>query len=128
MPVINSKAYKHDAVGINAYIGDELVGVAKPIDGLYFLTISSDAFGEIRFETEDGTSLTPINSEAINAEGNKRDAVTINYIPDTHHGSLKAPVILKPGDNRPYKIIENDHVIIIRNGERYDITGKKLNN
>ena len=25
-----------------------------------------------------------------------------------------------------YKIIENDHVIIIRNGERYDITGKKL--
>ena len=26
----------------------------------------------------------------------------------------------------PYKIIEDDHVIIIRNGERYDVTGKKL--
>ena len=25
-----------------------------------------------------------------------------------------------------YKIIENDHVIIIRNGERYDVAGKKL--
>lgn len=34
--------------------------------------------------------------------------------------------ILKPGDNRPYKIIENDHVVIIRNNEKYDVTGKKL--
>lgn len=135
---IDGDSGQSNSEAINAFIGDELVGVAKPMynvqstmsngKAIYFLTISSDAFGEIRFETEDGTSLTPINSEAINAEGNKRDAVTINYIPDAHHGSLKAPVILKPGDNRPYKIIENDHVIIIRNGERYDITGKKLNN
>ena len=43
-----------------------------------------------------------------------------------HYGTLRAPIILKPGDNRPYKIIENDHVVIIRNNEKYDITGKKL--
>lgn len=24
------------------------------------------------------------------------------------------------------EVVENDHVIIIRNGERYDVTGKKL--
>lgn len=30
------------------------------------------------------------------------------------------------GENRPYKIIENNHVVIIRNGEKYDVTGKKL--
>ena len=29
-------------------------------------------------------------------------------------------------DNRPYKIIEDDHVVIIRNGEKYDVTGKTL--
>jgi hypothetical protein len=45
---------------------------------------------------------------------------------DSHHGTLKAPIILRPGDDRPYKIIENQHVIIIRNNEKYDITGKKL--
>lgn len=25
-----------------------------------------------------------------------------------------------------YKLIENEHVVVIRNGEKYDITGKKL--
>ena len=52
---------------------------------------------------------------------------SINYSADAHHGSLKAPIMLiKDDEVGVYKIIENDHVIIIRNGERYDITGKKL--
>ena len=101
---------------IRAYIGDELVGEATPIvvDGeqLYFLTISADAAVELRFETADGTPLT--------------SEMPISYVADCHHGSLKAPIILRPTDNRPYKIIENDHVIIIRNNEKYDITGQKL--
>lgn len=108
---------------IRAYIGNEQAGIATPLyieesswgdDPLYFLTISSDAAGEIRFETEDGTILTP----AINAP--------ITYVPDAHHGSIKAPVILTTGDDRPYKIIENEHVVIIRNNDKYDVTGKKL--
>jgi hypothetical protein len=70
--------------------------------------------GTLRFETESGEGLS------VTGYG------TINYVPNAHRGSLKAPVILKPTDNRPYKIIENDHVIIIRNNERYDVTGKKL--
>ena len=45
---------------------------------------------------------------------------------ESHHGSLKAPIILRKDDNRPYKVIENQHVFIIRNGEKYDVTGKKL--
>jgi hypothetical protein len=28
----------------------------------------------------------------------------------------------------PSKILENDHIVIIRNGERYDVTGKKIDN
>lgn len=51
---------------------------------------------------------------------------THNYMLHTTSDKTKTPVILKPTDNRPYKIIENDHVIIIRNNERYDVTGKKL--
>lgn len=102
---------------IRAFIGNELAGVAKPVkvDGqtLYFLTVSSNASGcDVRFETEDGTPLSTRQS--------------INYAPDAHHGSLKAPVILRPGDDRPYKIIENDRVIIIRDNEKYGIDGMKL--
>ena len=96
--------------GVKAFSGDELVGIATPIElnneTLYFLTVSSDFADELRFETEDGT---PLRAE------------------DAHHGSLKAPIILKPGEtSRPYKIIEDQHVVIIRNNEKYDITGKKL--
>ena len=98
--------------GLRAYIGEELVGVATQIDSLYFLTISHDGVGELRFETEDGTVLV--------------SEMPISYVADSHHGSLKAPIILRQDDNRPYKIIENQHVIIIRNNEKYDITGKKL--
>jgi len=51
---------------------------------------------------------------------------SIRYQTDVHHGSLKAPVVLQKADETGvYKIIEDDHVIIIRNGERYDVTGKK---
>ena len=103
----------NDANGaLRAYIGSELVGVATPIDSLYFLTIQSDMVGELRFETEDGTVLTAEQP--------------ITYQADAHHGTLKAPIVLRPGDNHPYKIIENNHVIIIRNNEKYDVTGKKL--
>ena len=102
--------------GLRAYIGDELVGVATPVDSLYFITIQSDLPGELRFETEDGTPLQPLT---VNHE-------PLTYQPNAHHGSLKAPIILIPGDNRPYKIIENNHVIIIRNNEKYSIDGKKL--
>ena len=52
---------------------------------------------------------------------------TMNYEPDSHHGSLEEPVILVPEDpSRVYKVIEDNHVVIIRNNEKYDVTGKKL--
>ena len=70
--------------GVKAFVGDELVGVATKIDSLYFLTVSSDFVGELRFETEDGTPL--------------RAEQPIRYTSDAHHGSLKAPIILKPGE------------------------------
>ena len=102
------------AESIKVYVGDELTAVAKPItvDGeqLYFLTIQSDRVGELRFEAN-GRLLTTSGGQII------------NYAADEHVGSLRAPVVLVPADGGVYKIIENERVIIIRDGERYDMTG-----
>ena len=111
---------------IRVYVGNELAGIAESIslsagegrgEALYFLTIQSDKVGEsLRFETEDGTILSTI--------GEPESAL---YSPNSHAGSLEKPVLLKPIEElRPYKIIENNQVIIIRNNEKYDVTGKKL--
>jgi hypothetical protein len=89
-------------------------------NALYYLTIQSDQAGKpLRFETEDGTPLI--------VAGEPSSAIT--YLPDAHQGTPQAPVRLIPRTDDQVgatKIIENDHVIIIRNGERYDVTGKKL--
>lgn len=114
---INAEGNKRSEGTINVYIGNDLVGMAEPIlvddEVFYFLTIQSDKPGELRFEL-DGQPLAP-------EDGN------ILYEADAHSGSLNAPVFLRPSDDlRPYKVIENNHVIIIRNNEKYDLTGKKL--
>ena len=102
---------------LKVYVGDELAAVATPLtideDPYYFLTTQCDKVGELRFEM-DGQTLQPENG-------------AINYSTDSHAGSLKAPVVLKKADETGvYKIIENNHVVIIRNNEKYDVTGKKL--
>ena len=109
-----------------AYVGDELAGVAEPLslqgeseEAYYFLTIQSDKPGTLRFETADGILLTPFPSGEGRGEA-------INYEADAHHGSLREPVLLAPVDDRPYKILENNHIVIIKNNEKYDVTGKKL--
>ncbi len=106
------------------YAGSELAGVAEPAvidsDTLYFLTIQSDKAGEpLRFMTEDGQELNVIREP------------TIYNTPNSHFGTLGRPVVLAPvwsdesKKDAAYKIIENDRVIIIRGGEKYDIVGQK---
>ena len=125
----DSEALQHAVIKV--YIDNELAGVAEPIanadteaepmaNALYYLTIQSDHAGKpLRFETEDGTPLI-VAGEPSSA---------IHYLPDAHEGTPQAPVRLIPRTDDQVgatKIIENDHVVIIRNGERYDVTGKKL--
>ena len=120
---INAEGNKRFGEALNSealhvYVAGERAAVATPImidnEAYYFLTIQSDKLGELRFETEDGQVLTP-----------KRGA--IRYAADSHAGSIKEPILLQiDGETRPYKIIENDHVVIIKNNEKYDVTGKKL--
>ena len=115
--------------GLYAYIGDDLVGVAEPLslqgepeEALYFLTIQSDKPGTLRFTTADG--------RVLKMAMDNHEPLTINpepgYAPDSHLGTPESPVLLTPVDDRPYKILENNHVVIIRNNEKYDVTGKKL--
>ncbi len=98
---------------LKVYVGGELSAIASPIDSLYFITIQSDRIGELRFE---------IAGERLMVDGE-----SIRYTADSHYGTLKAPIVLRKADETGvYKILENNHVVIIRNNEKYDITGKKL--
>ena len=130
---VNGENGANDANDVlKVYVNDELVGVAEPYiipslseaSPLYFLTIQSDQVGDLRFECN-GESLEPV--EMTSSRQN-----VITYTPNAHYGSLKAPVILVPVTHNPspvtapYKVIEDNHVVIIRNNEKYDITGKKL--
>ena len=122
---------KMENTTLYAYIGSDLVGVAEPFTSpegrpggvpLYFLTISSDAIGStLRFETADGTILTP------SPYGEGRGEVP--YEADAHYGSLTSPVVLTTNDELlTTKVFENGHIYIIRGGERYDMTGKRIVN
>ncbi len=85
------------------------------------MTISSNAIGStLRFELADGTVLTPSPC------GEGRGEV-LSYEADAHYGSLTSPVVLTTNDELlTTKVFENGHIIIIRGGERYDTTGKRL--
>ena len=126
--------------GLEVYINDELVGVAEPLslevrageELFYFLTIQSDIAGELRFKLEDGTplSLERVKSSArsiVRGTVVEHPGERLLYEPDSHWGSLEEPLILTPANKvNAYKIIENNNVLIIRNNEKYDVTGKKL--
>ncbi len=127
-----------DGQRLLAYVGDELVGIAEPVTytsseketgDVYFLTIQSDLSGELRFTTESGTPLYAQPLPFERGTGGVSRAGGVSYQVNAHYGSPESPVILTPAGKDTedvYKIIEDDHVIIIRGGERYDVTGVKL--
>ena len=103
---------------LRVYVGDELAGLTGSINinnkQFYFVTVQSDKMGDLRFEMN-GETLYPIGG-------------SIAYEADAHVGSLKDPVMLtfQNIDNQVYKLIEDNHVVIIRGGEKYDVIGHKL--
>jgi len=123
---------------VNVYVGDELVAVAKPVkiandqspmtnnEVLYFITIQSEQLGQLRFEL-DGETLTAKWPDRNNSLSTRQSDNAVVYTPNAHYGSVKDPIILCPADGTGiYKIIENQQVVIIRNNEKYDVTGKKF--
>ncbi len=121
---------------VNVYIGDVLVGVAKPIslssgegrgEALYFLTIQSDKSGTLRFELEDGTVLRAIiPSLSSKAASPLSEASPLPYVPDAHYGTPEKPIILLPSTTQqdgPYKFLRNELLFIERNGKIYNAQG-----
>ncbi len=139
---------------IFVYAAGELVGVASPIsvseplntqhstlnssgNALYFLTIQSDQIGApLTFRTAEGQWLNvQINNPYSEADRSTEGRKEIVNNPDAHYGTLESPVLLTPSLNGQsgadaavdvYKLLDNGHVVIIRNGERYDVTGLRL--
>lgn len=64
-----------------------------------------------------------------NAPRAEISSLLLQYAADSHIGTLQKPVrlIISQETDSVYKTIENGNVIIIRDGERYDMTGKRLN-
>ena len=110
---------------VEVYVQDELAAVAAPqvIDGdtLYFITVQSDHVGQpLTFRTADGEYLT------VQPQADQMAYGQIANEPNAHYGTLRKPVLLVPTTDKVYKIIENNHIVIIKNNEKYDVTGRKL--
>jgi hypothetical protein len=112
---------------VKVFVDDELAAVAAPqdVDGevLYFLTIQSDRYGMLRFETGDGDRLCVMTDDRI------ADS-SISNVPDSHLGSLRAPVLLTTGDadTRPVKRVINGILYIFNAGRVYNASGVLIDN
>ena len=109
-----------EAQPLCAYIGDELVGMAQPqvVDGdtLLFISIQSDAAGELRFERE-GLKL-------------KAGGQRVTYSDDKHLGTLTAPVLLTVDEGQSEKTekrLINNHIYIFHDGKVYNTQGAAVN-
>ena len=105
-----------EAQPLCAYIGDELVGMAQPqvVDGdtLLFISIQSDAAGELRFERA-GLKL-------------KAGGQRVTYSGDKHLGTLTAPVLLTVDEaqsEKTEKRLINNHIYIFHDGKVYNTQG-----
>ena len=117
-----------DTCEIAAFVEDECRGAVQALreDGLYYLVIAGEGAGQpMEIKTYIDGGIVTIDS-------------SLTFISDDHIGTPWEPYIIqlrrtegiesvseKTSSGAVYKILEDDHVVIIRNGERYDVTGKK---
>ena len=117
-----------DTCEIAAFVEDECRGAVQALreDGLYYLVIAGEGAGQpMEIKTYIDGGIVTIDS-------------SLTFISDDHIGTPWEPYIIqlrrtegiesvseKTSSEAVYKILEDDHVVIIRNGERYDVTGKK---
>lgn len=117
-----------DTCEIAAFINNECRGAIRADEeGLYYLVISGESAGQTM------SIHTVLNGEEVTIDRG------LTYVSDDHVGTPWEPYIIQlnstvgietvdaegTGATGVYKVIEDDHIIIIRNGERYDITGNK---
>ena len=126
---------------LRVYVGSELAAVAQPIvtngDTLFFLTIQSDNIDDLHFEMETGGStfsLSPTTKldepGSVISEYNS-DTHNIRYSPNSHCGSLKAPVLLKVNSEIgcvQKRIINGKLYIFTADGRVYNAQGMLVAN
>lgn len=106
-----------EGTGLSAYIGEELVGFARPMivegDTLLMLNIQSDMPGKLYFEYEGQPAET-------------ENGTVMSYQADSHYGTIASPVILtlRPNAEGAVKKRLIDGRIYIFQGEHiYNVQG-----
>ena len=135
--VMNGNKAVH-GVEVGIFAGDECRGAAteehinvNTTDGYWFLTVAGDETAPLTIKVHD-----PATGETITVQQ------TLTYTDDSTLGSLDEPYIIQLGviegvenihndtatdsGSRYAKIIENGILYILRNGEKYEVTGKKV--
>ena len=133
--VMNGDKAVH-GVEVGVFAGDECRGAAteefssvNTTDGYWFLTVAGDEAAPLTIKVHD-----PTTGETITIQQ------TLTYTDDATLGSLDEPYIIQlnaaqgveevPSDQVPstkvQKVFEDGILYIIRNGEKYDATGKRV--
>ena len=133
--VMNGDEAVH-GVEVGVFAGDECRGAAteehineNTTDGYWFLTVAGDEATQLTIKVYD-----PTTGETITVQQ------TLTYTDDATLGSLDEPYIIQlnapqgvekvPSDQVPstkvQKVFEDGILYIIRNGEKYDTTGKRV--
>ena len=125
-------------VEVGIFAGDECRGAAteehinvNTTDGYWFLTVAGDEAAPLTIKVHD-----PATGETITVQQ------TLTYADDATLGTLAEPYIIQLGviegvenihndtatesGSRYTKIIENGILYILRDGEKYEVTGKKV--
>jgi hypothetical protein len=118
-----------DTCEIAAFVEDECRGAIRADDeGLYYLVIAGEGAGQAM------EIKAYINGEIVTI-----DATQI-FVSDDHIGTPWEPYIINlqqaegidligtddVNANRPYKVIEDNHLFIILGNDRYDATGQRV--
>jgi hypothetical protein len=128
--VMNGTETVH-GVEVGIFAGEECRGAAI-----------EDEAGDYWFITVAGDESTPLTIRVYDPVMQTTTIVEqpLQYTDDANLGTLAEPYIIqlqtadgieaigadeRDGD-RPYKVLENNHVVIIRGGEKYDAAGKEL--
>ncbi|MBQ7631981.1 MAG: hypothetical protein IJS82_04400, partial [Paludibacteraceae bacterium] len=114
-------------VEVGIFAGEECRGAAVEEEGYWFITVAGDEPTPLTIKVYDpATETTTIVNQSL------------NYTDDATLGTLAEPYIIQlqqtegidqspiTNDQSPIKIIKDNHLYIIRGGEKYDATGKKL--
>jgi len=114
---------------VSVFVNGEWRGTSAQAvrDGIHFLTVGGEAG-----QKEPLTFIVTLENGHATAIPSD-----LRFEADAHYGTLLQPVIIQTGNmtgvdntgaetNQPQKVLYRGVLYIIRNGEMYDATGKKL--